>query len=94
MGTAGEGMGALHRLAVDDPRLSDLAEGIDDRIVCTAGLMVDRQVTPAESADGAHPLLEEGAWFYRGDTQMDDQQHTITALLEALPVLAAREAGR
>jgi len=94
VGTAGEGMGALHRLAVDDPRLSDLAEGIDDRIVCTAGLMVDRQVTPAESADGAHPLLEEGAWFYRGYTQMDDQQHTITALLEALPVLAAREAGR
>jgi len=92
-GTAGEGMGALRRLASDDPRLADVAGGIDDRIACAVGLMVDRQVTPQEAAQAARPDLEEGAWFYRGHTQMDDQQHTITALLEALPVLEAREAG-
>jgi len=93
-GTAGEGMGALRHLAVDDQRLADLVGGMDDRVVCTAALMVDRQITPAEAASGPHPMLEEGAWFYRGYSQMDDQQHTITSLLEALPVLEAREAGR
>jgi len=92
VGTAGEGMGALHLLASREPRLADLLEGIDDRIVCTAGLMVNRQVTADEAALGAHPALEEGAWFYRGYTQMDDQQHTITSLIDALTVLDALEA--
>lgn len=92
VGTAGEGMGALHVLASADRRLADLLEGIEDRIVCTAGLMVDRQVTAAEAAGAVHPELEAGAWFYRGYTQMDDQQHTITALIDALVVLEAIEA--
>ncbi|OFW53918.1 MAG: hypothetical protein A2146_04250 [Actinobacteria bacterium RBG_16_67_10] len=60
--------------------------------MCTAGLMVNRQVTADEAALGAHPALEEGAWFYRGYTQMDDQQHTITSLIDALTVLDALEA--
>lgn len=94
VGTAGEGMGALRRLALADPRLADLVADIDDRIVCTAGLMVDRQVLPDEADRGRRPDLEAGAWFYRGYTQMDDQQHTITALIDALPVLEAREEGR
>ncbi len=89
-GTAGEGMGALRRLA-SDPRLADLAAGMDDRITCAAGIMVDRQVQPGEAL--RDPGLEDGAWFYRGYSQMDDQQHTITSLLEALPVLERREAG-
>jgi len=89
-GTAGEGMGALRRLA-SDPRLEDLAAGMDDRISCAAGIMVDRQVKPGEAIRDAG--LEDGAWFYRGYSQMDDQQHTITSLLEALPVLDRLEPG-
>jgi hypothetical protein len=90
-GTAGEGMGALRSLADSDARLSDLVGDMGDRIACASALMVGRQVTPDEAAAAAHPELEEGAWFYRGYTQMDDQQHTITSLLEALPVLRAQE---
>ena len=38
--------------------------------------------------------LETGAWFYRGYTQMDDQQHVVSAWLAALAVLErAEEAG-
>jgi hypothetical protein len=90
VGTAGEGIGALHRLSVRDPRLADLTPAIEARLVCTAGFMVERQVAPAESENP----LESGAWFYRGYTQMDDQQHVVSALLAALSVLErAEEAG-
>jgi len=91
VGTAGEGIGALHRLSVEEPRLADLTAAIEDRLVCTAGFMVRRQVT----VDGvAASSLESGAWFYRGYTQMDDQQHVLSTLLAALPVLEAMEEVR
>ena len=94
VGTAGEGIGALHRLSVEEPRLADLTAAIEDRLVCTAGFMVRRQV-PAGSAEGvATSSLESGAWFYRGYTQMDDQQHVLSTLLAALPVLEAMEEVR
>jgi hypothetical protein len=89
VGTAGEGIGALHRLSLRDDRLADLTPAIEDRLVCTAGFMVDRQVPP-----GGGTALEVGAWFYRGYTQMDDQQHVLSTLLAALPVVEAREEQR
>ncbi|HSR14736.1 MAG TPA: hypothetical protein VLL51_03245, partial [Gemmatimonadales bacterium] len=90
VGTAGEGIGALWRLSLADDRLADLRPNIEARLVCTAGLMVERQVTEAQAAGAARPALQEGAWFYRGYTQMDDQQHVISALLAALPILEGR----
>lgn len=93
VGTAGEGIGALGELAATNAELSDLSDAIDERLVCTAGFMVQRQVTPEEAATGARPSLEQGAWFYRGYSQMDGQQHVISALLAALPVIEAREVG-
>jgi hypothetical protein len=91
VGTAGEGIGALHRLSIEEPRLADLTEAIEDRLVCTAGFMVRRQVSAIEAEGGSSSSLESGAWFYRGYTQMDDQQHVLSALLAALPVLEAME---
>jgi hypothetical protein len=91
VGTAGEGIGALHRLSIEEPRLADLTAAIEDRLVCTAGFMVQRQVSEDEAAGVAPTSLESGAWFYRGYTQMDDQQHVLSALLAALPVLEAME---
>jgi hypothetical protein len=79
VGTAGEGIGALRNLAAVDGVLADLAESIDLRLACTAGFMVERQVQ-----DPNAPVEEYGAWFYRGYTQMDDQQHVVSALLAAL----------
>jgi len=94
VGTAGEGIGALHRLSRRDSRLSDLTAPIEERLVCTAGFMVERQVSAAAAAQAVRPTLEAGAWFYRGYTQMDDQQHVLSALLAALPVLEAMEEDR
>jgi hypothetical protein len=93
VGTAGEGIGALRRLALDDSRIADLLPNIEARLTCTAGFMVERQATAAEAASYPDPGLVRGAWFYRGYTQMDDQQHVISALLAALPVLDAAEGG-
>ena len=91
VGAAGEGIGALHRLSVEEPRLADLTAAIEERLVCTAGFMVRRQISADEATGGATASLESGAWFYRGYTQMDDQQHVLSALLAALPVLEAME---
>jgi hypothetical protein len=52
--------------------------------------MAARQETSATGAGDPRPRLVEGAWFYRGYTQMDDQQHVISALLAALEVFEAR----
>ena len=91
VGTAGEGIGALWRLSATAAGLTDLRPNMEDRLACTAGMMVGRQVTAAEAQRYGSPGLAGGAWFYRGYTQMDDQQHVISALLAALPVVEARE---
>lgn len=93
VGTAGEGIAALWRLAQEDGRLADLIPNVEDRIACYAGMMVERQVTPAEATGYPRPGLVQGAWFYRGYVQMDDVQHVMAGLLAALPVLEAREAA-
>ncbi len=90
VGTAGEGLGALWRLSAIEDRLADLRPAMEERLLCTAGFMIERQVAADEAAAYARPELVEGAWFYRGYTQMDDQQHVLSTLLSALQVLEAR----
>ncbi len=80
LGTLGEGLGNLW-FVVDDADRDAVAE----RAVCVAGMLVDRQAD-GSSADPA----ERGAWFQFGVTQMDDQQHSLSALLLALPILEER----
>lgn len=89
VGTAGEGMAALWRLAHTDAALADLAPAMEERILCTAGFSIDRQTRDASAYP--RPELAAGAWFYRGYTQMDDQQHVLSTMLGALQVLEARE---
>jgi len=91
VGTAGEGIAALWRLAQADPRMADLLPNVEGRLACFAGMMVERQSTAAEAAGYAHPGLVQGAWFYRGYVQMDDVQHVLSGLLAALPMLEAQE---
>jgi hypothetical protein len=91
VGTSAEGIGALRRLAVVEPALADIVVNVEERIVCTAGFMVRRQETPVSAAAWPRPELVAGAWFYRGSTQMDDQQHVLSSLLAAIPVLAGEE---
>jgi hypothetical protein len=90
VGTAAEGMAALWRLADVDPRLGDLAPDMAERIACAAGTMASRQVE-ATDVISDRPHREVGAWFYRGYTQVDDQQHVLSGLLGA--AVAIRSEG-
>jgi hypothetical protein len=82
LGTVGEATTALWRLAGEDARLADLRGKLAVRSSCLAGILVERQVPPAD----ANPLAR-GAWFSDGYTQMDDQQHAVAALLGSSQVI-------
>ena len=75
LGTIGEGLAQLRRLSGDDARLGHLSSRLHDRLECTAGRIVDRQ-----EREGGR--FVRGAWFDEDAyTQMDDQQHALSALL-------------
>lgn len=81
VGTLGEGLGN-HLLWLDrnGQRTSDRGDLIA-RADCAAALLVDRQITPEQASTDAEPARTMGAWFRLGDTQMDDQQHALSAVL-------------
>jgi hypothetical protein len=94
LGTLTEGLAALWRLSLADPRLADLTDNLAARLRCTAGRAVDRQTDPAEAEDAPRPLLARGAWFTEGGyTQMDHERHPLSGLLATLPLLQV-EPGR
>ena len=86
LATLGEGLGSLWRLAGEDDSLAADRPLLAERLRCVAGLLVDRQVDAEEAADASRPELAQGAWFRLGYTQKDQQQHALSALLQALPV--------
>ena len=92
MGTWVEALDSLWRLASVDPRLSDLVPKLAERAICGAGMLRDRQVSPGEASNYTNPGVAEGAWFTEGKTRMDDQQHALSGLIRARPILA--EAGK
>jgi len=94
MGTWAEGLTSLHKLATIDPRLADMEDKLAERISCAAGMLVARQVTAGEAVQTAAPEVALGAWFTEDITRMDDQQHALSALLYAAPVIASRERGQ
>jgi len=88
-----EGLAALWRLSVADPRLADLTDNLAARLRCTAGRAVERQIDPFEAENAPRPLLARGAWFTEdGYTQMDHQRHPLSGLLATLEVLDAESA--
>jgi len=88
VGTAAEGMAALWRLATADERLDDAAPDMAERMGCAAGVMAQRQVGAGDVV-GDMPVRELGAWFYRGYTQIDDQQHVLSGMVGAAQALRA-----
>src|SRR5829696_8477375 len=92
LGTIGEGLGSLWRLSAADHGLAGDRGAISERLRCVAGMLVDRQVLASEAAESGHPGLARGAWFYKDLTQMDDQQHSLSALLLAEPALPVEAA--
>jgi hypothetical protein len=88
LGTIGEGVAALWRLSLVEPRLADLSDNLAERLRCRAARTVERQTDAAEASSWPRPDLIRGAWFSEdGYTQMDDQQHSLSALLATLPLL-------
>lgn len=91
VGTLGEGLGSLWTLTADGGPLEGHRTAIGERLRCTAGILYERQVDPARAQETEQPDLSQGAWFRLGWTQMDDQQHALSALLLAFPALAESE---
>jgi len=87
VGTWAEALAGLWRVSVHDDRMSDLREPIRERLICVAGILADRQVTPEEAAGSPKPNLVADAWFHEGETRMDDQQHAFSGILYALDAL-------
>lgn len=83
-GVVGEALTGLWRVAAADDRLADLRQPIGERAQCIAGLAQDvQQSEPADSR-------ADGAWFVRGVTRMDDQQHATSALLRTKLIVDSR----
>ncbi len=81
VGTLGEGIGNylrfLNRFAVTGVDI----DALNDRARCVAHLLMKRQVISAQAQQHREPLRLQGAWFRNDITQMDDQQHALSALL-------------
>jgi small neutral amino acid transporter SnatA (MarC family) len=82
----GELLANLFVVSTVAPELSGIGSGLAERTRCVGGIIGDRQLTASEAQqESAQPLLVQGAWFREGVTQMDDQQHTLSALLLSYP---------
>jgi hypothetical protein len=94
LGSLGEGIAGLWRVAEADPRLTPLAGALGTRAVCDAGMVAARQITAHQAAAYPEPGRVEGAWFHTGLTRMDDEQHTMSAMVRALPIVGAARPNR
>lgn len=74
LGTLGEALNQWITVAEHHAELADLVPALRERAACTANVIVERQATESD------PRVS-GAWFQFDITQMDDQQHTLSALL-------------
>ena len=88
-GVFGEGLAGLWQAAQLDDRLVDERAPLADRALCISGLAIEAQVDATEAAGYDEPSKVEGAWFIDDRTRMDDQQHALSALLLAMPILEA-----
>ena len=83
LGTLGESLAGWHVAAAAIPALDPYRAGIAERYVCTTHLLLDRQIDQDEASEYAVPERVTGAWLQFGITQMDDQQHALSALVLA-----------
>jgi hypothetical protein len=86
LGTVGEALSQWSIVARATPRLGDIVTPLSDRARCAAGASIDRQVGDDDVAADDDRDAVLGAWFQFDITQMDDQQHSLSALLGALAI--------
>jgi len=68
---------------------ADLRVAAGERSVCVAAMLIERQIDPTEARAFDDARRAAGTWVQFGITQMDDQQHALSALLRAMPILEA-----
>ncbi|MBT8216650.1 MAG: AGE family epimerase/isomerase [Acidimicrobiia bacterium] len=89
LGTLGEGTTSLWVLAGIEPAAGDLRAAAGERSACVAAMLIERQIDPTEARAYEDARRSAGSWVQFGVTQMDDQQHALSALLRTLPILEA-----
>jgi small neutral amino acid transporter SnatA (MarC family) len=94
LGSLGEGIAGLWRVAGADPQLAGLTGALGERATCAAGMVASRQVTAAQAATYPEPGRVQGAWFHGGLTRMDDEQHTLSSMVRSLPIAEQARPGR
>ena len=81
VGTLGEGIGNylrfLDRIVVAGVDI----DALNDRADCVTHLLTKRQLSAERAQQHGEPSRVQGAWFRNDVTQMDDQQHALSALL-------------
>ncbi len=87
LGTIGEATDALWRFSERRPEWDVDRTVLRERTLCTASVLVERQVDDREALTFPNPTASKGAWFQFEITQMDDQQHSLSALIEVIPVI-------
>jgi hypothetical protein len=83
LGTLGEAIGAWQVVVATQPELREQQSWLHERLYCVAELLVDRQISSQVADQLPNPSSARGAWEQFGITQMDDQQHAISAMLAA-----------
>ena len=81
LGALGEGVAGMYRLSDREPALFDDRVALAGHLQCIGGMLVERQTTAVEAELFPNPGRTSGAWFRDDVTQVDDQQHTLSALL-------------
>jgi hypothetical protein len=83
VGTIGEALTMLRQTPeLDTPP-------VRERGACAISLLLQRQTTASKAASYPNPSRVQGAWLRSGMTQIDDQQHPMSALLDLLTLLRA-----
>jgi len=79
----GAGVGALSEALMSLRSVPALAgdDSLRERAECGAGVLLHRQTSASAAARYPNPDRVRGAWVRDGMTQIDDQQHALSALL-------------
>jgi hypothetical protein len=89
VGAMTEALAALWRASGRDPQLRDDRGVLAERAKCAAGQLVARQVDAREAQRYVRPDAVQGTWLHNGETQIDDQQHSVSGLLAVLEIVNA-----
>ena len=81
-GTHGEALAGWARLALAKDDFAGSVSALNERLSCNNSLLIKRQVSQNESQTYLQPSRVLGAWLSNGVTQVDDQQHAMSAILQ------------